>query len=819
MTELYINDNYIELDNSELLPTSQVADIFSVEDIYSGITKQFSAPKSAANKKALEGCDNIGAITYIPYRRNRARLLIDGVEVMFNAIAVVESSGDTFEIIIKYGNSDFFSLLTRKLNELDLSALEHQWTVANITASQTHDYTDGYTWQLIDFGLQKNQPRYNIRHSLPSVFVRYLIEKIAADNGYTLSGSVWTSSNFSSDTIPLISRSNSDSGRDRMQVLAWQNVYQELDIVAQSKELVFADILHDDCLSFEDNKYYVAKTDCEVNISALINCKFIQILGTETATVTIDLIRYSVNGSQEIIETQTMIVSQASPTASVSFNTNIVLSDYDKVGFKAMQTGLFYSRVRIGEPDYCTFWAQIITAQNTAYGLFFPIAENLPEITELDLFKAVAMKYGLIFQADNSNRILHAERFEDIAKRMNTDDSYDWTNKLDLQAESGDYERIRVNYRAEMSQRNWFRFAEDDSVPFGFSDAYFTIDDTTLPKSGNYVEFPFAASKLVVRAGFQMPEILLYSDYDGGTNSITKRWLQNYKQSSATLLLKGKSDMLVKLTSAGTVLAITLQGATATLLTEWDTNKETTIDNWLSEHQSTVDNLGIVCYKVGTDTIRFVTKSFGSNFNGVSPAGGDVTLSVTDSSENYTYTGDVSLATFVNATTILNSFYSANRRMLNYYKRLTCNIMLSVYDFVNFDHFKPVFIQELGWFYVEKINGFRTDASTEVEMVALDSFINAGRSEFIFEREIDSLEVVFTSESTNALSYKWDFGDGTQSTSQNPTKTYTSCGVYNVTLTVTDTAGNVNKITNVVNVPKPALRFNFKCNSQYLTII
>ena len=79
MTELYINGNYIELDNSELLPTSQVADIFSVEDIYSGITKQFSAPKTASNKAALEGCDSVGAITYVPYRRNTAKLLIDGV--------------------------------------------------------------------------------------------------------------------------------------------------------------------------------------------------------------------------------------------------------------------------------------------------------------------------------------------------------------------------------------------------------------------------------------------------------------------------------------------------------------------------------------------------------------------------------------------------------------------------------------------------------------------------------------------------------------------------------------------------------------------
>jgi glucose/arabinose dehydrogenase len=40
-----------------------------------------------------------------------------------------------------------------------------------------------------------------------------------------------------------------------------------------------------------------------------------------------------------------------------------------------------------------------------------------------------------------------------------------------------------------------------------------------------------------------------------------------------------------------------------------------------------------------------------------------------------------------------------------------------------------------------------------------------------------------------ALTYSWNFGDGTTSTATNPTKTYTANGTYNVTLTVTDPQG------------------------------
>jgi plastocyanin len=51
-------------------------------------------------------------------------------------------------------------------------------------------------------------------------------------------------------------------------------------------------------------------------------------------------------------------------------------------------------------------------------------------------------------------------------------------------------------------------------------------------------------------------------------------------------------------------------------------------------------------------------------------------------------------------------------------------------------------------------------------------------------------EVVFQSYSTNATLYNWDFGDGTTSTEQNPTHTYTTNGDHTVTLTVSNDAGS-----------------------------
>lgn len=51
------------------------------------------------------------------------------------------------------------------------------------------------------------------------------------------------------------------------------------------------------------------------------------------------------------------------------------------------------------------------------------------------------------------------------------------------------------------------------------------------------------------------------------------------------------------------------------------------------------------------------------------------------------------------------------------------------------------------------------------------------------------LEVNFADLSTNAVNWQWNFGDGSTSTDENPTHTYTAEGNYNVQLIVTNAAG------------------------------
>jgi PKD repeat protein len=71
------------------------------------------------------------------------------------------------------------------------------------------------------------------------------------------------------------------------------------------------------------------------------------------------------------------------------------------------------------------------------------------------------------------------------------------------------------------------------------------------------------------------------------------------------------------------------------------------------------------------------------------------------------------------------------------------------------------------------------------------------------------LAVNFTSLSSNATGFSWDFGDGNFSTDEHPSNTYSNAGVYSVTLTATGPGGTnaltqTNYIT-VTNLPPPLL--------------
>ena len=90
-----------------------------------------------------------------------------------------------------------------------------------------------------------------------------------------------------------------------------------------------------------------------------------------------------------------------------------------------------------------------------------------------------------------------------------------------------------------------------------------------------------------------------------------------------------------------------------------------------------------------------------------------------------------------------------------------------------------------------------------------------------FTSAVNGLTAVFTNTSTNATSYNWDFGDGNTSTEANPTHTYSTDGVYTVTLTATNNCGSVstNQTVTIVTAPMAAFSADTTSGCAPLTVL
>ncbi|MBN4051253.1 PKD domain-containing protein [bacterium AH-315-M05] len=85
------------------------------------------------------------------------------------------------------------------------------------------------------------------------------------------------------------------------------------------------------------------------------------------------------------------------------------------------------------------------------------------------------------------------------------------------------------------------------------------------------------------------------------------------------------------------------------------------------------------------------------------------------------------------------------------------------------------------------------------------------------------LTVSFTDQSSGAISYNWDFGDGSTSTAQNPTHLYADTGIYQIELNAFDAYGCKDSIVKVIKVLRPLLDIAVidvitDLQSNYLTI-
>lgn len=102
----------------------------------------------------------------------------------------------------------FQDIANLKLNQLDLSAYDHDYTAANIIASWDAPVGEGYVYPLIDYGLSSDEKEYFVEDMFPAVYVKTLVDKIFSQAGYRYESAFFESERFKRLIVPYSGKQN-----------------------------------------------------------------------------------------------------------------------------------------------------------------------------------------------------------------------------------------------------------------------------------------------------------------------------------------------------------------------------------------------------------------------------------------------------------------------------------------------------------------------------------------------------------------------------------------------------------------------------------
>jgi hypothetical protein len=221
-TEIYIENQRLDL--SKDLSTEFTYNIDDIKDFASrntNFSKTIILPGNAVNNKLFGHIFEFGSSNFydetqpnVGYNFNASKaagciVFIDKVQIFKGIIRLLEIVIDNGTIEYEcavFGELGGFvaALGNEKIEELDFSEYDHDWTVANIEASWDSVDGTGYFYPLVDYGKvsSANKHDWDVKAYRPALYVREYMDKLITDSGYTYESSFFNSAVFRRLVIP-----------------------------------------------------------------------------------------------------------------------------------------------------------------------------------------------------------------------------------------------------------------------------------------------------------------------------------------------------------------------------------------------------------------------------------------------------------------------------------------------------------------------------------------------------------------------------------------------------------------------------------------
>jgi len=475
LIKLYIGDTLCDLDDDEIIPLNkQVNDIAEMQDRQSDFTAQFRIRKTRAMMALFELSGEVGANTTFPYQKQTCKLVQDSVEVITAGEMILDKTDDQYYYVsILSGNRSFFNLIAdKKLADITTIA-DHDWTIANIKASQDSVALPDYLYPLCEpsddsgiapLGLAGNTVNMYGGFIWPFFKVSKLWDEIFSDAGYSKSGDILTDDRFLSMYMPINNLNITKGSTDKYLYSVWW--------------IGSHTTVNDELLAF------TGATLINGDADFLRGYYILPYSGTYKMTVTV----WQPIGFSPTLSVYLGGVYDGDMTI---VNTFLIGTTYEYE-----VTGIAGQAVAILTTAFLCHYYSIaiteITGATIAYNSTVVAANHLPDFTQTDFIKMICNMFGLIPEVISRDKKIKFWNYSDLYKNMSI--ARDWSAYLSEREDESEFKF------GDYAQSNLLNYKESDDVIKDNGKGIMQVEDETLQSQKDVITLPLSTCDEVIIA-------------------------------------------------------------------------------------------------------------------------------------------------------------------------------------------------------------------------------------------------------------------------------------------------------------------------------
>ena len=491
--QLYISGRKVTIGAGQVVAlTKQINSIGEIQSRQANLSNNFRVDYFEDNEKHLNFAGRPGAQSLYPYRFLPARYIQNGFEIVRNANAVIKSAGDkSAQIALYWGNNDFFDRLNFKLAELDMSELDHLFTLAAVGALQGDivypylEFGNNSLYFHTDLITSSNFIFQDLLKSYPAVKTAYILQKISERIGMPFEGDILDSIGIQSEALVLTSRKGEIENKEDVLV---KSEYNDSSFSRgryfKHNNIIKAGLPGSFPAQPIPNSSSWANTAFQNKTGEKVLMKFRVVLNlTFSKNDEDDDFRFRVQKGDGTFPFEFQETEDFDTPRVYEFEIILLPNEFFRMLFNSISND-----PTIQTFPGSTFEMLDISVPEIQVGDKYPVAFNMPDITAFEFVKLVAQKYGVFFETENRN--VRWLTFDDILKSKGELN----TLPVDLIPGSRDTDFNPGSY----FQENRIEYKQGNAPELFAS---FAIDNKTLSKLGTILSFEAYLPTYINKAG------------------------------------------------------------------------------------------------------------------------------------------------------------------------------------------------------------------------------------------------------------------------------------------------------------------------------